>query len=313
MLTHIQVLNLDRTIRTTIPVYNPSPDSPYVVKDVAGLGPVKASIFRDSYAAQDGAGYVSSKTEERNPIISLKYNTRAAVGKSVQTLRRELYRIFPTNQQLIIRFLSDDFVPVQCTVWVETHDPVMFAQEPTVQIGTLALQPHLEGQNAKSIPLEHDPTKPTLNSSLYSRIRNDGDIETGMLYGFFLSSSAPDLSTDTNILFDNLYPDGRRSVIVINSDRIRQIMGTKLIAGDTIYLESRPGHRGVSLVRAGLWYNIIGAIRNAGDVVETQWSSLAPNIAGDNLINYSVTGTNGLAGFRASSAAATYTPLYEGI
>lgn len=307
MLTLTQIRNAKKELKLSIPT-TPSPASPYYISDITGLGPVKASINQQSYAFQNGASYISSKTEIRNVVITIKY--RFGTGKSVQMLRRELYSVFPTNKKVNIRFESDDFVPVSSEFWVESHDPVIFSQEPSVQIVLIGLQPFLEGMNAISIPLEHIPGS-SGTSSQYQPIKNIGDIETGMLYGVFMDNTTPDIPETTNILFDNLYPDGGRSVVVINSARLRAVTGKKLRAGDTIYVESRPGHRGVSLVREGTWYNVIGAIMNASDAVETQWSTLVPGIDGSNLINYSITGST--AAWQHSSAAATYTPLYEGI
>lgn len=308
MLQLMQVRNVKKEHKLDVPVI-PTETSQYYISDISGLGPVKANINHRSYAHQNGAGYVSSRTDIRNVIIRIKYR-QVANGKTVQTLRRELYSIFPTNKEVNLRFVSDDFVPVTMVGRVESHEPVIWSAEPEVQIVVLGLQPFLEGQNQISIPLEKIPGSPN-QSSQYMPIKNIGDIETGMLYGFFISPSAPDLALTTNILFDNLYPDGGRSVVVITSERLQAVTGQKLKAGDTLYLESRPGHRGLSLVRNGLWYNVIGAIQNASNAVETQWSTLVPGIEGNNLINYSITG--GTLAWLYSSAAATYTPLYEGI
>ena len=314
MLTHMIVYDTatPRVTRITMPIHNPLDTSPYFVKTIDGLGPVKASIVHEGYAFEDGSGYVSSKTEIRNIGMTIGYRPRTAVGKSVQTLRRELYKIFPTNTEVIVRFLSDDFVPVQIRCWVESHDPVIFSQEPEVRVVLLGLNPWLQGDNVVSIEFDHDPS--LTNSSKYMNIRNEGDVETGMLYGFFVSPSAPDIPEDTNILLDNLHPRGGRSTIVIRNSLIASIIpGGKLKAGDTIYVESKPGHRGVSFVRNGLWYNAIGAIQNPNNAVETQWSSLVPSVVGTNRINYSVTGTNAANTFAFTSVAATYTPLYEGV
>ena len=302
------IRNAAKVHKLTIPVV-PELGSQYVIADISGLGPPKATINQQPYAFQDGASYVSSKTEIRNIVVTIRYRQLSA-GKSVQTLRRELYSIFPTNKKVNLRFESDDFVPVSTEAWVESHEPVIFSAEPSVQIVLLGLRPWLEGMNATSIPLDHIPGS-SGTSSRYMPIKNVGDVETGMLYGVFMDNTTPDIPETTNILFDNLYPDGGRSVIVLTSARLRAITGQKLRAGDTIYVESRPGHRGVSLVRSGSWYNVIGAIQNASDAVETQWSSLVPGIEGSNLINYSITGST--AAWQHSSAAATYTPLYEGI
>ena len=113
------IRNAAKVHKLTIPVV-PELGSQYVIADISGLGPPKASIIQQPYAFQDGASYVSSKTEIRNIVVTIRYRQLSA-GKSVQTLRRELYSIFPTNKKVNLRFESDYFVPVSTEAFLESH------------------------------------------------------------------------------------------------------------------------------------------------------------------------------------------------
>ncbi len=141
MLAGIEVRNAVGTLVLTLPISVSIPEARYRVKDIDGLGPVKAEISTSSYASQDGGVLHAAKTGMRNIVLKLGYNVDYAANQTVEALRRDLYTYFPPKGEVTLRFLNQSYGTVEIKGIVETCDPVLFAKDPEVQISILCVDP----------------------------------------------------------------------------------------------------------------------------------------------------------------------------
>lgn len=122
-------------------VQNPSPgEAGYSIDgEVQGLGPVDHTINYSTYAMVPGGQYHSSTSGARNIVIEAGFNPDFADGKTVQDLRREIYRAFMPGTEVRVRLYNDGNYESRIDGWCESIKPVIFAEEPTVQISILCV------------------------------------------------------------------------------------------------------------------------------------------------------------------------------
>lgn len=144
MLSSMEVFNAVGISVANLPITNPVPSSEYVVRNIDGLQPVKADIQTSPYAIQDGGFFQSSRTGGRNIIVTLGYGYPSLTNKTIETLRRELYSIFPPKSMVKLRFFNDDlaYKTTEIIGYIETHEPKLFTKEPEVQISIICPKPN---------------------------------------------------------------------------------------------------------------------------------------------------------------------------
>lgn len=144
MLSSIEVFNAVGTSMGVLPILNPSPTSEYVIKKIRGIEPPKADIHTSPYAIQDGGFFQSSRSGERNIVLTLGYGHPNLVNKTGETLRRELYSTFPPKNLVKLRIFNDDpaYKTVEIIGYVETHLPTIFDKKPAVEISLVCPKPN---------------------------------------------------------------------------------------------------------------------------------------------------------------------------
>lgn len=147
----------------------------FLLEEVDGLDPVKATITSSSFAQLDGTDYQSSRREERN--IKLKISLEPDWGvDTVRTLRKRLYEYFMPKSALGLRFYASDADPVWISGRVESFETALFSAEPAVDISITCFDPDF---------YEPDPilvsgnTVSTATETLFDYI---GTVETGILF-----------------------------------------------------------------------------------------------------------------------------------
>ena len=85
------------------------PSQGFIVRNIEGLGPVKATLVSTSFANMDGGQYHSSRREPRNIVLTLGLEPDYAM-MSVADLRKQLYQFFmPKSQSTLDFHLFDKF------------------------------------------------------------------------------------------------------------------------------------------------------------------------------------------------------------
>lgn len=85
-------------------------DHGFLLENVEGLDPVKATITSSSFAQLDGSQYQSSRREERNIKLTISLVPDFSANESVRDLRRRLYAYFMSKAAVDLRFYDTDMM-----------------------------------------------------------------------------------------------------------------------------------------------------------------------------------------------------------
>ena len=265
MLTGIEVRNKKGKLVLTLPVAASKLGDPYITKDIEGLGPVKADISTAGYANHDGGVLQASRVGLRNITFKVGYRPDYRSNQSVQTLRRELYSYFPPKGEVRLRILSDDYQSVDIVGTVESHDPVLFTQDPEVQISVLCVDPDLKAITETSI---------SSFNNLPIIVSYFGTSASGFLFELFVNRPVSLVTLKNNVNPNIVY-------------------STPLIAGDVLSISTIRGDKYVRRTRGGVVTDDLDGL-TAGSlsmVFDSETESFYATIAGANDIPYRVTFT----------------------
>lgn len=123
-------------------------DDPIQIKNIDGLGPVKAEIVTTPFATGRGELYQGGTTGKRNIVMTLGYNPDWAGQQSITSLRQMLYRYLLPEEWCKLRFFSDELPPVDIEGYVESFEPNIFSQDPEVQVSIINPKPDFVDANA---------------------------------------------------------------------------------------------------------------------------------------------------------------------
>lgn len=136
-------------------------DDPVQIKNIEGLGPVKADIASTQSASGRGEIPQGSSTGKRNIVLTLGLNPDYTALQSMASLRQILYRYLLPENWTKLRFYSDELPPVVIEGVTESFEPNMFSQDPEVQVSIICHKPDF---------VEEDAT-------IYTGVVDDGTIE----------------------------------------------------------------------------------------------------------------------------------------
>lgn len=152
----------------TLPVTRHVGYSPYQVTNIEGLGPVTAELTTSGYAGWDGALMQNTRTGMRNIVMTMEYQPDY-VNNSVESLRQNLYEILPPKAKVELRFKTGpEMVTRRIYAWVESHEPVLFTEKPTVQVSLLCPDPYftsLSGVTVSGLAMTAFQMGPSLGSA----------------------------------------------------------------------------------------------------------------------------------------------------
>lgn len=112
----------------------------YVIKDIEGLDPVKASLVTSPIAQTDGVQFQSSRRESRNIILKIGLGD-LLYSTPVSELRKGLYDFFMPKSNVEIRFHMDGEEHSYILGMVESFVSPMFAREPEATVSILCFKP----------------------------------------------------------------------------------------------------------------------------------------------------------------------------
>lgn len=115
-------------------------EDPIHIREITGLGPVKADVSTSPYGSLDGEFYTGSNLGKRNIVITVGFNPDW-VEHTVASLRDKLYGYFMTKQPVTLRFFRDTGPTVEINGVVESCEPNIFTQDPEVQISVICPLP----------------------------------------------------------------------------------------------------------------------------------------------------------------------------
>lgn len=113
---------------------------PIHIRDMTGLGPVKADINTTQYGSGGGAFYTGGNVGQRNIVLTLGFNPDW-VEHTVASLRQKVYGYFMSNQPVTLRLFRDDGPTVEITGYTEGNEPEIFSKDPELEISVICPMP----------------------------------------------------------------------------------------------------------------------------------------------------------------------------
>lgn len=252
-----------------------SAETGFLIKNIDGLGPVKASINTTDIVTGDGSYFNSARVDERNIVFTFILND----ASTIEEARLLAYKMFPVKRNINL-LLETDIRNVKIEGYVESNSPDIFSKQETVQVSVICPDPFFrstedslvtfdgieslfefpfsnEGEEDEIVLGEIEQTK--LRSILYK-----GDEDTGIVFSLHALGEVSQIA---------IYNVETRQAIKIDTDLLMRLTGQKISAGDDIIINTNKGSKSVTLIRAGENYNIFNCINRDAD-----WLTLSQGI-----------------------------------
>lgn len=248
----------------------------YIVENIQGLDPVRATLVWSNFAQLDGGQYQSSRREPRNLIMTLGLEPDY-VDVSVRDLRKNLYTFFMPKTQVELRFFDSSGLTVNILARIETFETPFFVQQPQVTISMLCFDPDF---------IELDPIvveDNTVTDSTETLVTYTGSVEAGIVFVLSLDRDLDDFT---------IYHRGP-------DDIVRTLaFSAELLDEDILTITTLSGSKSVILTRASVESSLLYAMSPT-----SSWIELLP---GDNYIRVLATGD-------PIPYTVTYTPRHGGL
>lgn len=141
-----EVLNID--------LFN-SNSSGLNIRNITGLGPVKADITTTKLVVSDGDYYNSARANGRNIVITLGFNIAAHLGiNSIEDCRQMVYKYFPLKKKVKVRIVTDNR-SLYSYGYVESDEPDIFSNDETTQISIICPESWLRTDDTYETPLNN--------------------------------------------------------------------------------------------------------------------------------------------------------------
>lgn len=243
MLTKVEARN-DQGVLLTLPLMDVSEG--FIIQDIEGLDPVKATLVSSSFANLDGEQYQSSRREKRNLIFTLGLEPDY-VAQSVKALRSRLYGHFMPKSNVDFRFFSDDFPTVDISGRVESFEAPLFAKEPEAKMSLLCFNPDFYDSTPVVISTS------TTTGSIEKAVDYDGTVESGIKFRINVNRSIVGFT-----IFNRSADNAIRSLEFL----------TSLIAGDVVEIDTSAGFKGATLIRSGVATSILYGVSPYSNWIE---------------------------------------------
>ena len=244
----------------------------FIVQKIEDLGPVKADI-NTTASVLDGSMFNSAKLGNRNITLELAFTEENKRLESIEDLRQKSYKFFPTKKPLILQIFSDNR-QLETAGYVESNEPDIFSQKEGCKISIICTDPYYRQVDGNRVtvfngiePLFEFPFE---NDSLTEPLIEFGEIqhrkEVSVLYegdadsGVLIEMHAIGRVDGINIVNTNT-----RAHLKINTEKIKSITGSYINKPDTLYLDTRRGHKSLLLLRNGKFINILNCIEKGSD------------------------------------------------
>lgn len=236
------------------------------VEDIRGLTPPKATINVSRVSTLDGTIYNSAQIDGRNIVLTLGLLN----VKTVEEARLKSYRYFPIKSEVSLVFETDKRTAL-ATGYVESNEPNMFAKDIQTTISIVCQDAYLldasdnntvsatfYGQEAAfEFPFSNESlTEPLIELGsivpVASRIIDyPGDGDVGVVISIHVLGEATDV-----VIYNVRTNESMR----IDTDRLTEMIGSGLVAGDHIIINTQKGRKSITLFRGSAQYNILNAL-----------------------------------------------------
>ena len=201
----------------------------YILEDVDGLDPVKATLVSSSFANLDGTQFQSAKRENRNLIFKIGLEPSDYAVQSVRGLRKGLYQYFMPKRLVDLRFYMTDGLVVKAMGRVEDFPAPLFTDQPRADISIICNDPDFLELTSSMV------SGNTVADTSTFDITYDGTVETGILFTLNVNRTL-----------------GEFTIYCTGPDGIVQSLDfqASLVAGDVIKISTVSGNKYATLTRA---------------------------------------------------------------
>ena len=228
----------------------------YLVREIAGLDPVKATLVSSTMAQVDGAQYQTARRDPRNITMKLGLKPDLVVaGATTADLRTNLFKYAMPKSIVLLKFYVDGSLFAETASVVESLSNSMFSDDPEVDFSFMCYDPDFYSPDSVTF------TGATTSGSTPQVLTYDGTTEAGILFTLNFNQSV------SNFTIHNTQPDGTTQAF--------EVIGT-FVSGDSIVVSTVPGAKAVTFTHSGVASSLL-----YGVVTPAQWISLAN---GDNEI-----------------------------
>lgn len=216
-----------------LPIVVAQPSDSYILKDATGLGPTGADVFSADLTVQ-GAVYQGRRPLSRELVFKVGLNPNYKNLETAATLRDRLYGMLTPeteNDDIPIEFLFKEILVAKTSGNVSKIEPVYFTKDPEVQITMECTWPYLVAPY---------PTLLVPKTFDTFSVQNVGNAPSGIEMKVVFTAPVTNwtITHGTKVMKFN-YP---------------------FLANDTLYINTQPGSRAVTLTRNAQDTDLIFAV-----------------------------------------------------
>lgn len=206
-------------------------DTEYKVRNIDGLGPVKANISTIESGIDPGGIYLSGKDGVRNIVITMGFDPDYNAGWSLTDIRNRLYEVFMPQSKVELEFTTEHKGVLLIDGIVESHEPVIFSKDPLVQISIICVDPYFRTTAPETVV--NVPSEASDMPIFF--IPFDGEVPVGFKMEYTLANDKP----SGTILMSSLPREGENYFQV----------GMPFLIGDKVMFSTVKGDRYVRYIR----------------------------------------------------------------
>lgn len=255
--------------------------SGFLIQEITGLGPPKATINTTETASGDGTSFNSSRIGTRNIVFTLKFLEKP----TIEHVRQLSYQYFPIKKRITMLFETNNRV-CKISGYIESNETVIFSDSVGTQISVICPNPYFLSalKNTKrfygldslfEFPFSNESLTESLinfgevNDDVEDNIWYSGDVDVGVVLTIYSTGEARNVT---------IYNNNTREKMFIDTERLKELTGDPILQGDEIRISTVMGEKGVTLTRQGVTTNILNCLSRDSD-----WLKLAK---GDNIFSY---------------------------
>lgn len=236
--------------------------SGFAIRKIDGLGSVKADINTTVSTLSDGSVYNSARLTERNIVFDLVFISNK--DETIEDIRLKSYKFFPIKR-LVTILIETENRTVFTQGYVETNEPNIFSSMESASISILCPSSYFydittnkvivfgtdsefEFPFSNEVELGNNIEMGDIKTIPEGEVIYTGDIETGFVVNIHAIGEATNLT---------MYDTKTRQYIKIYSDKLLELTGSNITAGDEIVINTALDERSIALLRDGKTINII--------------------------------------------------------
>ena len=214
---------------------------------------------------------------------------RFMFAPDIETVRQKTYRFFPIKKELTLTFETDNR-SCYITGYVESNEPVIFEENEYTQISIVCPDPYFYSLRADSTVFSGVVSM--FEFPFSNEVQNNEETER------FLIMSDLQFETEQTVYYSGeseigmtiriraigtvenltIFNTRTREFIKLDTDKLQQITGSVIIAGDEITICTVKGKKSIRLLRDGVTTNILNCMTK-----DSSWIQL---VKGDNILAY---------------------------